>query len=84
MLKDHLLKIRTMSAGFVFACNGDVYRIFYFKISGGSADFDIFSLCFKATKGVHRAHLYQAYKSCFIREVPPQTYGNDFSQQIQG
>ena len=25
-------------------------------------------------QGVHRAHLHQAYKPCFIRAVPPQTY----------
>ncbi len=26
-------------------------------------------------RGVHRAHLYQAYKPCFIRAGPPPTYG---------
>ena len=31
---------------------------------------------FKATTGVHRAPLHQGYKPCFIRAVPPQTYGN--------
>ena len=27
-------------------------------------------------RGVHQAHLHQAYKPCFVRAVPPQTYGN--------
>ncbi len=27
-------------------------------------------------RGLHRAHLHQAYKPCFIRAVPPQTYSN--------
>ncbi len=25
-------------------------------------------------RGVHRAQLHQAFKPCFIRAVPPQTY----------
>ena len=27
-------------------------------------------------RGVNRAYLHQAYKPCFTRAVPPQTYGN--------
>ena len=27
-------------------------------------------------RGVHQAHLQQAYKPCYVRAVPPQTYEN--------
>ena len=30
--------------------------------------------------GVRLAHLHLAYKPCFIRTVPPQTYGNEVPQ----
>ena len=35
-------------------------------------------------RGVHRAHLHKAYEPCFIRAVPPQTYGNVSWWQLRG